>query len=46
MSGFVKRTFATRLQGDRPSLVRALAVATLVGVAAAVAAYKLMRMRT
>ena len=45
MTGFVKDTAAKRLEGDRPSVVRALVVAILVGIAAAVIAYKLMRLR-
>jgi hypothetical protein len=46
MTGFVKNTVAKRLEGDRPSVMRALAVAVLVGIGAAVLAYKLMRMRS
>jgi hypothetical protein len=45
VTGFVKNTVAKRLQGDRPSVVRALIVAILIGIAAAVIAYKLMRLR-
>jgi hypothetical protein len=44
MAGFVKNTLAKRLKGDRPSVVRALLVAIMVGIGAAVVAYKLMRM--
>jgi hypothetical protein len=46
MTGFVKNTVAKRLEGDRPSVVRALLVAIVVGTGAAVLAYKLMRMRS
>jgi len=46
MTGFVKSTVGKRLRGDRPSAVRALLVAILVGTAAAVVAYKLMRMQS
>jgi hypothetical protein len=45
MAGFVKNTVAKRLAGDRQSGVRALLVAVLIGIVAAVIAYKLMRMR-
>jgi hypothetical protein len=43
MAGFVKNAVAKRLEGDRPSGGRALGAALLVGTAAAVATYKLMR---
>jgi len=43
MAGFVKNTVAKRLEGDRPSIVRALLAAVAVGVGAAVLTYKLMR---
>jgi hypothetical protein len=46
MTGFVKNTLAKRLEGDRPSAMRALLVAIMVGIAASVLAYKLMRMRS
>ena len=46
MTGFVKNTVAKRLKGDRPSAMRALLVAIMVGIAAAVLAYKLMRMQS
>jgi hypothetical protein len=45
MTGFVKESVAKRLEGDRPSLIRALLVSILIGVGAAVVAYKLMRLR-
>jgi hypothetical protein len=43
MKDFIKNTFLKRLEGDRPSFIRALLVAILVGIAAAVLAFKLMR---
>jgi hypothetical protein len=46
MTGFVKNTVAKRLEGDRPSVVRALLVSIGVGIGAAVLSYKLMRMRS
>jgi hypothetical protein len=46
MTGFVKNTVAKRLAGDRPAVMRALLVAIMVGIVAAVLAYKLMRMRS
>jgi len=45
MTGFVKDTVAKRVKGDRPAVARSLIVAILIGIAAAVIAYKLMRMR-
>jgi hypothetical protein len=45
MAGFVKNTVAKRLTGDRPSVMRALLVAILIGIVAAVITYRLMRMR-
>jgi phage shock protein PspC (stress-responsive transcriptional regulator) len=45
MTGFIKNTVAKRLEGD-PLVVRALLVAIVVGIGAAVLAYKLMRMRS
>lgn len=45
MTGFVKNSVAKRLEGDRPSVVRAVLVAIPVGVGAAVLSYKLMRVR-
>jgi hypothetical protein len=44
MTGFIKDSVAKRLEGDRPSVVRAVIVAIPVGVGAAVLSYKLMRM--
>jgi hypothetical protein len=43
MANFVKNTVAKRLEGDRPSVVRALLVAVAVGMGAALLTYKLMR---
>ena len=45
MTGFVKETVAKRLEGDRPSIVRAVVAAIVVGIGAAVLTYKLMRAR-
>jgi len=45
MLAFIKDTFAKRLKGERPGGLRALLVALLIGIAAAVIAYKLMRTR-
>ena len=43
MSETVAETAASRLAGERPSRVRALAAAAFVGVGAAVVTYKLLR---
>jgi hypothetical protein len=43
MSNFVEETVAQRVQGDDPSRVRALGAAIIIGVAAAVLAYRLLR---
>lgn len=43
MAGLVKSTFAKRLQGDRPSPLKAALVATATGAAAAVLTYRVMR---
>jgi len=45
MLGFIKDVVAKRLKGERPGVLRALLVALLIGIAAAVIAYKLMRSR-
>jgi hypothetical protein len=45
MVGFIKDAFAKRLKGERPGMLRALLVALVIGIAAAVIAYKLMRTR-
>jgi hypothetical protein len=46
MFAFIKDAVAKRLKGERPGVLRALVVALLIGVAAAVIAYKLMRTRS
>ena len=46
MFAFIKETFVKRLKGERPGRLRALLAASLIGIAAAVVAYKLMRTRT
>ena len=43
MKDFIKNTLLKRLKGDRPSFMRALVVAILIGIAAGVLAFKLMR---
>jgi hypothetical protein len=43
MSGFVKEAIAKRVGGERPSPLRAIAVATVTGFSAAALTYKLMR---
>jgi hypothetical protein len=43
VAGLVKNTFLQRLQGDRPSPLKAVLVATATGAAAAVLTYRLMR---
>ena len=43
MKAFIKNTVLERLKGERPSFIRALVVAIMVGIAAAVLAFKLMR---
>ena len=45
MFALIKDAFAKRLKGERPGMLRALLVALLIGIAAAVVAYKLMRAR-
>jgi hypothetical protein len=45
MFAFIKDAFAKRLKGERPGALRALLVALLISIAAAVIAYKLMRTR-
>jgi hypothetical protein len=45
MFAFIKDAVAKRLKGERPGVLRALVVALLIGIAAAVIAYKLMRSR-
>lgn len=41
--GTVGKAFAERMTGSQPGAFRALAAATVVGVAAAVATYRLLR---
>jgi hypothetical protein len=43
MSGVIKQAFSDRIGGKRPSPVRALAAATVAGVAAAGITYKVLR---
>jgi hypothetical protein len=43
VAGLVKDAFAQRLQGDRPSPLKAALVAAATGVAVAVLTYRLMR---
>ena len=45
MFAFIKDAVAKRLKGERPGMLRALLVALLIGIAAAVVAYKLLRAR-
>ena len=46
MSDFVGEAVADRLQGDEPSRLRALGAAIIIGVAAGVIAYRLLRSRS
>jgi 1,4-dihydroxy-2-naphthoate octaprenyltransferase len=41
--GLIKKTFARRLSGDRPSPVGAAVASVVVGAAAAVLTYKTLR---
>jgi hypothetical protein len=43
MSDFVSETVEQRLEGDEASRLRALGAAIIIGVAAAVLAYRLLR---
>ena len=43
MSGVLKSTISKRLQGDKPSVLQAMLVALVAGIAAAVLTYRLMR---
>lgn len=43
MSGLVESTLAKRVQGDRPSPLRAVLTAAAAGAAAAVITYRLIR---
>jgi hypothetical protein len=46
MSDVVGEAVAQRLQGDEPSRLRALGAAIMIGCAAGVAAYRLLRKRS
>ena len=41
--GTLKRTFLTRLGGDKPSVLSAFLTAVIVGIIVAVITYKLLR---
>jgi len=43
MSGVLKSAIADRIQGDKPSVLRASAAAVVAGAAAAVITYRVMR---
>jgi hypothetical protein len=43
VAGFLKRVATERIGGERPSVVRALVVAAVVGAGAAFVTYKLLR---
>jgi hypothetical protein len=43
MTGMVKRVVAERMQGKRPSPVRAIVAATVAGAAAAGLTYRVLR---
>ena len=43
MSGVLKSAISKRLQGDKPSVLQAMLVALVAGIAAAVLTYRLMR---
>jgi hypothetical protein len=43
MPGILKRAFADRLKGDRPSPLRAIGASAVAGVAAATITYKVLR---
>jgi hypothetical protein len=43
MPGILKRAFADRLKGDRPSAFRAVGAAAVAGVVAATVTYKVLR---
>jgi hypothetical protein len=45
MFALIKDAVVKRLKGERPGMLRALLVALLIGIAAAVVAYKLLRAR-
>ena len=43
MLGWLKKVVAKRIQGEKPSVLKAMLVALAVGIAAAVLTYRLMR---
>jgi hypothetical protein len=43
MWGALKETVAKRIQGEKPSVLKAMLVALAAGIAAAVLTYRLMR---
>jgi hypothetical protein len=43
MAGVLKSAVLKRVQGDKPSVLQALLVALVAGIAAAVLTYRLMR---
>ena len=43
MSGVLKSAISKRLQGDKPSVLQAMLVALVAGIAAAVLTYRLLR---
>jgi uncharacterized membrane protein len=43
MSGVLKSAISKRVQGDKPSVLQAMLVALVAGIAAAVLTYRLMR---
>ena len=43
MSGVLKSAISKRLQGEKPSVLQAMLVALVAGIAAAVLTYRLLR---
>ena len=43
MSGLLKSAISKRVQGDKPSVLQAMLVALVAGIAAAVLTYRLLR---
>ena len=43
MSGVLKSAISKRVQGDKPSVLQAMLVALVAGIAAAVLTYRLLR---
>jgi uncharacterized membrane protein len=43
MSGVLKSAISKRVQGEKPSVLQAMLVALVAGIAAAVLTYRLMR---